>query len=382
MRDDGVLREDLSVSFSGIEDPRVERSKKYPLCEILFLTIYAALCRVESWRGIEFVGNEKIDFLRKFFPFIQGIPSHQTIARVFSILKPKAFEDLFRCWSSLLHGSNEGRHIALDGKTLRGSGDKASAKKALHLLHACAVDSGLTLAQLEVGVKTNEITTVPEMIDVLDVKGAMISVDALNTQKEIAAKIIDAGANYTMALKGNHKTLNEHVEKIFEVADTAQKTEAHAFEETGKSHGRVVTRMYDVAPLNEDVNLAQKNEWKGLAAVGRVKNTVWSNNKESLETRYYLLSYTDGQTFAKTTRGHWMVESLHWTLDVTFSEDASQKRKDHAPRNYALVRKFALNILKTFKGKYSLPIARARAAISEQFMETILVGSGFNRLVN
>lgn len=371
-----LVKEDLAVRFDMLEDPRMDRHKKYPICEIVFLGIFGALHGVESWRGLELLGNEKLDFLRKFFEFEEGIPSHQTIGRVFSILKPKSFEDFFRVWTSGANGSNAGRQIALDGKTVRGSYDKLSKKEAIHLLNACAVDCGITLAQMEVGSKTNEITVVPQMLDVLDVEGAMISVDALNTQKEIAKKIIDAKAQYTLALKGNHKTLNEEVELLF---DTAKLDSTSRFEDTEKSHGRISTRVFDV--LKVDVlNLPQIPEWKGLVAVGRVQTNVVKGLIESSETRLYLLSYTDVKLFAKSARGHWGVESLHWTLDVTYGEDASRKRKDHAPRNYSLIRKFSLNILRSFKGKLSVPLAHIKAGANPEFLETLLVGSGFKAL--
>ena len=371
-----LVKEDLAVRFDMLEDPRMDRHKKYPICEIVFLGIFGALHGVESWRGLELLGNEKLDFLRKFFEFEEGIPSHQTIGRVFSISKPKSFEDFFRVWTSGANGSNAGRQIALDGKTVRGSYDKLSKKEAIHLLNACAVDCGITLAQMEVGSKTNEITVVPQMLDVLDVEGAMISVDALNTQKEIAKKIIDAKAQYTLALKGNHKTLNEEVELLF---DTAKLDSTSRFEDTEKSHGRISTRVFDV--LKVDVlNLPQIPEWKGLVAVGRVQTNVVKGLIESSETRLYLLSYTDVKLFAKSARGHWGVESLHWTLDVTYGEDASRKRKDHAPRNYSLIRKFSLNILRSFKGKLSVPLAHIKAGANPEFLETLLVGSGFKAL--
>lgn len=371
-----LVKEDLAVRFDMLEDPRMDRHKKYPICEIVFLGIFGALHGIESWRGLELLGNEKLDFLRKFFEFEEGIPSHQTIGRVFSILKPKSFEDFFRVWTSGANGSNAGRQIALDGKTVRGSYDKLSKKEAIHLLNACAVDCGITLAQMEVGSKTNEITVVPQMLDVLDVEGAMISVDALNTQKEIAKKIIDAKAQYTLALKGNHKTLNEEVELLF---DTAKLDSTSRFEDTEKSHGRISTRVFDV--LKVDVlNLPQIPEWKGLVAVGRVQTNVVKGLIESSETRLYLLSYTDVKLFAKSARGHWGVESLHWTLDVTYGEDASRKRKDHAPRNYSLIRKFSLNILRSFKGKLSVPLAHIKAGANPEFLETLLVGSGFKAL--
>jgi hypothetical protein len=209
-----LVKEDLSVCFDSIEDPRIERSKKFPIEEIIFLAIFGALLGIESWRGLALLGNERLAELQQFIPFASGIPSHQTLGRVFSILRPKSFEEFFLSWAAKLNGSNEGKQIAIDGKALRGSFDTATGKKAIHILNACAVESGITLAQLQVDVKTNEITTLPEMLDSLDIRGAMISVDALNTQKNIAEKIITAKADYTLALKGNHKNLSLSQQKI------------------------------------------------------------------------------------------------------------------------------------------------------------------------
>ena len=370
-----LVKEDLAVNFDLIEDPRLDRHKKYPLSEIVFLALFAALQGIESWRGIELLGNERLEFLRKFFLFKNGIPSHQTIGRVFSIMRPKSFENLFAVWAATLSGSNDGKQIAIDGKTLRGSYDKATGKQALHLLHACAVDSGITLAQLEVGEKTNEITTVPEMIDALDISGAMVSVDALNTQKEIAAKIIAASADYTLALKGNHKNLNEEVTFLFNTRKHTGSGAGH-LETVEKSHGRITSRVYDVFSVDE-VNLPQTSEWKGLQAVGRVETTINKDNKTSSELRYYLLSYDSVELFAKSARGHWAVESMHWQLDVTYGEDASRKRKDHAPRNYSLIRKFALNTIKTIKGKLSVPLVHIKAAANPEYLTNILQSAGF-----
>lgn len=372
-----LVKEDLSVSFDEIEDPRIDRRKLYPLCEVLFLALIGALLGIESWRGLELLGNERLSLLQRFFPFIHGIPSHQTIARIFSILKPKSFEQFFISWVARVNGSNEGRQIALDGKALRGSYDKASAKEALHLLNACAVDNGICLGQMEVDTKTNEITVVPQMLDALDIKGAMISVDALNTQKEIAAQIINAKADYTLALKGNHKTLNEEVQAIFRAKAGQNSKEVT---QTEKAHGRLTTRVYDIEEVDK-YNLSQFAEWSGLKAVGRVKTTTLHAGNETQESRYYLLSYNDLNSFTKSARGHWAVESkLHWTLDVTFGEDASRKRKDHAPRNYSLIRKFGLNIIRTFKGKLSVPLFHIKMNANADFMSTILQQAGFSLL--
>ncbi|MBI1883564.1 MAG: ISAs1 family transposase [Chlamydiae bacterium] len=368
-----LVKEDLSVNFDAIEDPRLDRNKLYPLCEIIFLALVGALLGIESWRGLELLGNERLDFLRRFFEYTHGIPSHQTIARVFSILKPQSFESFFKSWASSLSGSNAGRQIALDGKTLRGSG--GSGKEMLHLLHACAVDNGLALAQLEVGAKTNEITVVPQMIDALDVRGAMISVDALNTQKEITVKIVDAGADYTLALKGNHKLLNEEVALIF---DTTKPS--NHLQEVEKAHGRITSRDYAVLTVSDDI-LPQKIEWKGLEAIGRVQTLTQTGDKETSETRYFLLSYADVQLFAKSARGHWGVEAMHWNLDVIYGEDASLKRKDHAPRNYSLIRKFALNIIRTLKGKLSVRLVHIKANANTSYLQSLLDQSGFKPLI-
>lgn len=368
------IKENLCIFFDALEDPRLNRHKKYPLSEILFIMLYANLLGVNSWRGAELIAEERIDYLRKFFEFKEGIPSHQTLGRVFSLLNPKAFETLFKNWMASICKSHEGTQIALDGKTLRGSFDKLAGKKALHLLHAYAIDRGFVLGQLEVGEKTNEITTVPEMLAMLDIKGAMISVDALNTQKEIAEQIIDAKADYTLALKGNHPKLNENAKQLFEQESNITST----LETTEKAHGRLTVRTYDIVEVNPSI-LPQLKEWKGLKSIGRVKTSTeyLSTSKKTSDERFYLLNYSKIDLFSKSVRAHWGIESMHWELDVTFNEDASRKRKDNAARNYALIRKFALNIHKTFKGKLSNPLSKIKAALNPNYLESILVQWGF-----
>jgi len=369
-------KEDLEEAFLGIEDPRIDRTKKYPLSEILFLVLLGALMGVESWRGIEMVGLERLSLLRSFFPYENGVPSHQTIGRVFSLFKPKTFESFFSLFSSSITGSLDGKQIAIDGKTLRGSYDKASGQKALHILNVCAVDCGLSLAQLQVDEKTNEITAVPEMLEILDVKGANISVDALNTQKSIAEKIIKKKADYTLALKGNHKNLNEEVNFIF---DTDRHEDLiQSIETTEKGHGRVTNWVNKVIPVTNDI-LPVKSEWVGLKAIGRTETTTFRDGKETFEIRNYLLSYVDAKKFATSARNHWAIENkLHWSLDVVFNEDGSRKRTDHAPRNYAVIRKLALNILRTNKDKLSVPLMRHKAALNPEFLLSILEKTGIS----
>lgn len=208
----------LLVTFDGVEDPRVNRTKLYPVQEILFLTLAAVICGVQSWCGVEEFGKDRIDWLRKYLPFEHGIPAHDTIGRIFSLLKPTSVVKAYMQFMSTLFNKPEGEIIALDGKTLRRSFDKASDQKPLHILNAWAVNSGLALGQLLVNGKTNEITAVPELLDIIDVRGATITTDALNTQKAIAKKIIEKDANYALPVKDNHKNLKGSIELAFDTA--------------------------------------------------------------------------------------------------------------------------------------------------------------------
>jgi predicted transposase YbfD/YdcC len=336
----------LSEVFSGIEDPRIDRNKKYPLNEIIFLVLVGAIAGVESWRGLELVGNEKLAFLRKYLPYVHGICSHQTISRVFSLLSPKIFETVVRKIFSKIFPGCENDIIALDGKTLKGSANKARGIPALHLLNAWSVRNGISLAQLEVDSKTNEISAVPEIIDMLDVKGATVTVDALNCQKEIAEKLITAGADYVLALKGNHQQLHETVISKFEEELPAE-GKGTFFQVTEKGHGRVETRTYYSAEAGDWI--PSRTDWKGLKSIGIAMSDVHRQGTDSSQIRFFLCSFApDAERLAEAVRGHWGVENgLHWVLDVVFKEDGSQKRTDHAPKNFSLIRKMVTRQIST-----------------------------------
>jgi predicted transposase YbfD/YdcC len=361
--------EDLFASFLEVDDPRIDRHKRYPLPEILLLVLAATICGIRSWRGVEEFGRNRLDWLRKFMPFEAGIPNHQTVARVFSIIKPNSLLQSYVAFFAKLFGCPEGEIIALDGKTLKGSRDDETGLKALHVLNAFAVNAGIALGHLAVDSKTNEITAVPQLLAMLDVRGAIITSDALNTQKTIAEAIIDAKADYVLALKSNHKNLAEEVKLCF---DTLKTTPNNYVEETTKGHGRVETRRYWIASIDE---LSGVDGWKGLKAVGKVEAQVFRKGKESVEIRYFLLSRNDLNAFKNAARGHWAVENnLHWVLDVTFGEDASRVRKDNAPQNFSLIRKFALNLLRRVKTekKISIPLKMIRASMNEEFLSGVL----------
>lgn len=367
-----LIKEDLSEIFSDVKDPRVDRRKIYPIGEIIFLALTGAIAGVESWRGLELFGNDRLDFLRLYFPYNDGICSHQTISRVFSLISAKNFEYYFIRLMAKLFPKAENEIIAIDGKTLRGSGDKTSDKDPLHILNAWAVKSGVSLGQLEVGSKTNEITVVPELIDMLDVKGATITSDALNCQKEIAKKIYEAGADYVLAVKGNQDQLYQAIATRIE--DGLPETEQNFLQIVEKGHGRIETRTYYSIEAGEW--LPKKDAWTNLKSVGVAISDVYKAGRNTAETRLFISSFApDVGRLADAVRGHWGIENkLHWILDVTFSEDASKKRKDNAPRNFSLIRKFALNLLKRddTKGRTG-PMKRIKAAINPGYLAEILL---------
>lgn len=367
-----LIQEDLSELFVGIEDPRIDRHKKYPLGEIIFLVLVGAIVGVESWRGLELVGNEMLSFLRRYLPYDHGICSHQTISRVFSLLSPKSFEVVVASMMSKLFPDKSPDVIAIDGKTLKGSSNRAKGIPALHVINAWSVKNGISLAQLAVGSKTNEITAMPEILDMLDVRGSTVTSDALNCQKEIAEKIINAGADYVLALKANHPQLHEAVVSKFEEELPAE-TKQTFLQTTEKGHGRIETRSYYSAEVGNW--LPNLGEWMSLKSIGIIMSDVHKQGSDSAQIRFFLCSFSpDAARLAEAVRGHWSVENgLHWVLDVVFNEDASKKRTDHAPRNFSLIRKMALNLLKFDKTKGRTgPMKRIKAAMNQEYLAQIL----------
>ena len=359
--------------FSQVEDPRIDRTKKYPVSELLFLTLAAALTGVDSFRGIEQFGLDKLDWLRRYLKFEHGIPSHQTIGRLFSLLRPAGVVKAYSQFLSQLFDKQEGDIVALDGKTLRRSFDKASGQTPIHVLNAWAVESGLALGQMVVDQKTNEISAVPKLLELIDVRGATVTADALNTQKAIADAIIEAQADYSLQVKGNQKTLLESIELSF---DTTSPDVMASMAFIEKGHGRIEERCFSVLPAPQSI---AESGWVGAKGIGRVVSTSSRNGKDTVTTSYHLLSFEDVDQYARASRGHWGVENaLHWSLDVVFSEDASRIRKDHAPANLSCVRKIALSILRNDKTlQKSVPIKMASAARRDGYLDHLLKVSAF-----
>jgi len=357
----------LHQTFSRLHDPRINRQKKHLLLDILILSILAVLCGAESYDSIELFGKTNYAFLKQILKLPNGIPSHDTINRVFSILNAKQFERLFIQWSNKMKESGVlEKVIAIDGKTVRGSKDSFHNTSPIHLVHAWSVENNICLGQLKTDTKSNEITAIPEILDLLEIKGSIITIDAMGTQKAIAAKIIEKEANYILAVKDNQKTLREEVE-------TASKRYRPVMDvsETEKGHGRIETRRCQV--FEKGIIVDSENCWKGLQAVIKITSTREIGEKITTEERYYISSLDTKQPYNMYIRNHWEVENkLHWTLDMVFREDEQRKRTKHAAENFAIVRKIALNLLRKDAGKESLRSKRLKAAWNKDFLIDLL----------
>lgn len=343
----------IKEAFSSITDPRIDRAKKHSLVDILTISTLATISGADGWEHIEMFGKIKQKWLSKFLKLPNGIPSHDTIARVFSRIDPGEFQNAFLKWVQNIKINVKGKVIAIDGKALRRSFDNATGKSALHLVSAWATEANLVLCQCKVSEKSNEITAIPKLLDFLDISGAIITIDAMGCQKNIAEKIRKEKADYVLALKKNHSEFYSEVQYLF---DTGLKSsfrnmmhDVHECIDGG--HGRIETRTcyclnaMDWFPNNE--------EWKDMKTIAMVKSVVENGSKQSEQTRYYISSLPlNAQNLAKAVRQHWGIEnSLHWVLDVTFREDESRVRKGNASENLAIIRRIALNIIKRKKPK-------------------------------
>jgi predicted transposase YbfD/YdcC len=313
---------------------------------VIGLSIIAVLGNAEGFEEIEDFGRSKLEWLKTFLELRNGIPSHDTIARVFQRIDPAAFEQCFSSWVTTLQGAHGGGIVAIDGKTLRRSFDTAAHQSALHLVSAFASEQRLILGQRAVDGKSNEITAIPELLKMLDISGATVTIDAMGCQKEIAATIREQEAHYVLALKGNHPHLSADVEEFFKNKEYATSSTCSS---TEAGHGRIEQRTYTVT--SDIASLCLKNEWKDLLSIGMVESTRELKGKTCVEKRYYLTSHVaDAQLFAARVRGHWGIEnSLHWVLDVTFREDESRLRAGNAAHNFAILRHIVYNLIKSYQ---------------------------------
>ncbi len=364
----------LVVCFSRVEDRRVERTKLHLLVDILVLSVLAVIAGAEGWEDIEQFGNDKHEWLKKFLELPNGIPSHDTINRVFRLLKPQAIQDAWAAWVDSVHAALGLNLIAVDGKTLRRSHDRRSVKSALHVVSAWSVENHLMLGQQSVDSKSNEITAIPELLRVLEIKGAIISIDAMGCQKEIAKQVIDQKGHFLLAVKDNQPTLRKAIDQHFIDIheDKAPGVRCFQYATHEKSHGREVSRYYYITAVPDTV-LAVAKGFPELKSVGEVVTVTLRGEKKTTEVRQYISSLPPRvKQFASAVRGHWGIEnSLHWALDVTLREDESRIRTDTGPDNFAFLRRIAISIIKQDKSVGSIRRKRKRAAWNNEALGKI-----------
>lgn len=370
--------ERLRHYFGQLPDPRAERAKRHDLLEILIIAVCGIICGADSWVDLEEFGKAKEEWFRTFLELPNGIPSHDSFGRVFARLEPEPFERCFMAWAEGLREGVSGRMIALDGKTLRRSHDHAQGKGALHLVSAWATEHRLVLGQQKVAGHSNEITAIPQLLELLDLRGAIVTIDAMGTQKEIARQVTDRGADYVLALKANQGRLYEEVQECFTLEEAVGFAgTGHDHHETvNGGHGRIEKRQYwSIWDPDHLAYLDGNREWAGLKSIAMVESQRQVGGEASLERRYYLSSLPgDAQELGQAIRGHWGIEnSLHWVLDVAFREDDSRARIGNAQENLALLRRIALNLLRREKSsKVGVKAKRLKSAWSEDYLLQVL----------
>jgi len=338
----------LCGHFRELSDPRIHRTRLHPLSDLLVIALCAAICGADDWVAIERFGNAKLEWFRTFLSLPHGIPSHDTFGRVFSALDPEAFKSAFLAWVQTLAKTLPGDVVAVDGKTLRHTFDTASEKGAIHMVSAWASRQGLCLGQIKTEAKSNEITAIPKLLEMLALNGCIVTIDAMGCQKDIAAKIRDRGADYVLALKGNQGLFHDEIKAFLDDAHaSAFKGIPHThIETTDGDHGRIeVRRVW----ATEDIAwLEDREAWMDLRSLVLVEAKRTIGEKTSVERRMFISSLpADASRLGYAVRSHWAIEnSLHWVLDVAMNQDQTRVRKDHAPENLAILHHIALNLLK------------------------------------
>jgi predicted transposase YbfD/YdcC len=349
--------------FKDITDPRAD-NKIHLLEDIFTVTLLAVICGCQDWDEVEIYGKCKEEFLKTFLKLPNGVPSSDTYERVFKKIKPDEFEDAFIKWVNHLCMKKSNGLINIDGKTLRGSFKKGLSKSAIHMISAWSNENQMVLGQFKVDSKTNEITAIPLLLDLLDITRSIITIDAMGCQKEIAKKIIDNGADYILGLKGNQAYLLEEVENAFIQcpAETVNKT-------IEKDHGRIETRECSV--ITDMDWISEKQNWKGLKSIVMINATRESNNKTETETRFYISSLSvDAKQMNGKVRNHWGIEnSLHWVLDVDFNEDMCRMRTGFSAENFSIIRRISLNTVKRDSSNgLSINKKRLKAALDDKYL--------------
>lgn len=367
--------------FEQVEDPRVVGRTTHSLHSILFISVAATIAGADGPEDMHVFALRKQGWLKRFINLRGGVPSHDTIGRVLGLIKPKQFQDAFLDWigslSSLRNADGKPIFVPIDGKTMRGSYTAADKSDMLHIVSAWASEQGITLGQVAVNSKSNEITAIPQLLEMLELEGAIVSIDAMGCQRDIAAKIVKGGGDYVLQVKGNQPSLQAAIAASFAAADeadaTTPKKKARRCTTEEKSRGRLERRDYTILPLPQSMS-AFGGRWSKLTSIGRVVRQMQRDGKQTTETSYYICSI-DAKVglFSESARGHWSIEnSLHWVMDVVFGEDRSRVRAGHAAENMSFLRRFVTTLLKRDTSKTSLKQKRKEAAWDTAFLEMLL----------
>lgn len=361
--------------LSVIRDPRQESKIEHELIDILVLCVLGIICGAEGWQDIEEVGHSRLNWLQERGFFKKGIPVDDTIARIISRLCPEELQSCFIKWMAAVEEATDGRVVAIDGKTLRHSYDKKKRKSAIHMVSAFAAGNGVVLGQRKINDKSNEITAIPTLLDLLDVKGCIITIDAMGCQEKIAAKIINKQADYVLAVKDNQPQLHGEITDFFQTARlyNFRGVRCDYFEEAHKGHGRVESRRYWISDMLDSISNPER--WSALYSIGMVEAERYIDGKVTSQIRYFISSLTsDAKVFANAVRKHWSIENqLHWVLDVSFREDESRIRRDNAPENFGVFRHVAINALRNEKTcKKGIKAKRFKATLQPDYAQIVL----------
>lgn len=356
--------------FSNIQDPRINRQKKHQLKDIFFISLCAMICGADNWVAIEEFGLAKEDWFTEQLGLEYGIPSHDTFGEVYAAIDSEQFSDCFSNWVADLASLTDGEVIAIDGKCLRRSVDKASKKAAIHMVSAWAQHNSLVLGQVKVDDKSNEITAIPKLLSRLDIAGAVVTVDAMGCQKKIAEQIKQQNGDYVFSLKGNQGTLHDDVKTYF----TSSLSPAIASVSYDGEHGRIETRT--IRATSDIAWLQERHHWNGLQSIIAITSKREIGDKMTEETRYFIssLGADDPKRLERVVRAHWSIENnLHWVLDVAFDEDSNRTRKGHSASNMAVIRHIALNLIKSEKSsKVGIKTKRLKAGWDNEYLMWIL----------
>lgn len=368
----------IADHFAQITDPRVERSQRHKLIDIITIAICAVICGADTWVDIESYGQAKFEWLKQFLELANGIPSHDTFARVFARLNPEEFQQSFLNWVRSISKIFQGEVIAIDGKTLRHSYDSSLDKGAIHMVSAWASANRLVLGQVKVNEKSNEITAIPELLKVLSLNGCIVTIDAMGCQKEIVKQITEKGGDYVITLKKNQSGLYQRVEALFKEA-LSKRYQGFIFSSNRgveQGHNREETR-YCMMLSDVQEQIDPEGKWENLQSIGRLDSRRVVKGKTTIATRYFISSLTNNaELLADSIRQHWGIEnSLHWVLDVAFREDESRIRKDNAPQNFAILRHIANSLLQQDKtAKTGIKNKRLKAGWDNEYLAKVLFG--------